>query len=285
MSALRGVLLFLGAAAHALGPASAAAQSGAGTCTPACRTGFACVEGRCVSACNPPCLAGEVCTEERECVLRSELVDPSTVRHHGGFYARLGLGAGYLTGDITNYEVSGLFTAGQTTEPTEGSIAGFAQLGELMLGGTVADGLVLGGGAWGVNAFAPEYEGTGRNLTTHEVSDGSAGLELTSLSQLGVFLLYYPDATLGFHAMLAPTLSVAVVGDTRDIELDYDVDGAEGIGWGLVLGAGYDFWVGDQWSLGASARLQYVSVILGSTDPQSTFSAMVPGLLATATYH
>ncbi len=31
------------------------------TCTPACRTGFACVNGACVSACNPPCGSGERC--------------------------------------------------------------------------------------------------------------------------------------------------------------------------------------------------------------------------------
>lgn len=37
-------------------------------CLPACRRGYVCVRGECVSACNPPCADGEVCTEERECV-------------------------------------------------------------------------------------------------------------------------------------------------------------------------------------------------------------------------
>lgn len=32
------------------------------TCTPACRDGFTCVAGACVSACNPACSASEVCT-------------------------------------------------------------------------------------------------------------------------------------------------------------------------------------------------------------------------------
>ncbi len=38
------------------------------SCTPACRSGFVCVSGACVSACNPPCRAGERCTDEAACV-------------------------------------------------------------------------------------------------------------------------------------------------------------------------------------------------------------------------
>lgn len=38
------------------------------TCEPACRDGFACVRGACVSACNPACAAGERCTSDARCV-------------------------------------------------------------------------------------------------------------------------------------------------------------------------------------------------------------------------
>ncbi len=37
-------------------------------CIPACRPGFACVDGQCVSACNPPCAAGLECTPDLRCV-------------------------------------------------------------------------------------------------------------------------------------------------------------------------------------------------------------------------
>jgi len=37
------------------------------TCLPACRTGYVCIEGDCVSACNPPCDKGERCTTKGEC--------------------------------------------------------------------------------------------------------------------------------------------------------------------------------------------------------------------------
>jgi hypothetical protein len=36
-------------------------------CVPACRSGFTCIAGRCVSACNPPCEAGEFCTGDGQC--------------------------------------------------------------------------------------------------------------------------------------------------------------------------------------------------------------------------
>ena len=40
-------------------------------CVPACRSGFVCVGGACLSACNPSCAAGEQCTSQGEC-LRGE---------------------------------------------------------------------------------------------------------------------------------------------------------------------------------------------------------------------
>lgn len=46
----------------AQGPATGA------QCVPACRSGYICVQGQCVSACNPPCPAGQQCTAEGECV-------------------------------------------------------------------------------------------------------------------------------------------------------------------------------------------------------------------------
>lgn len=47
-------------ASFALG-ACAANPASTPTCTPACRAGFQCVNGACVSPCNPPCAANETC--------------------------------------------------------------------------------------------------------------------------------------------------------------------------------------------------------------------------------
>lgn len=47
--------------------ATAAAQAPAAECVPACRSGFLCHEGQCVSRCNPPCPQGTSCLENGEC--------------------------------------------------------------------------------------------------------------------------------------------------------------------------------------------------------------------------
>ena len=41
----------------------AGAVASAQECAPACRAGYVCQAGQCVSACNPPCEAGTVCAE------------------------------------------------------------------------------------------------------------------------------------------------------------------------------------------------------------------------------
>lgn len=48
----------------------------AAPCTPDCRTGFMCLNGRCVSRCNPPCASGEQCTDQGECVSKNADLPP-----------------------------------------------------------------------------------------------------------------------------------------------------------------------------------------------------------------
>jgi hypothetical protein len=55
-----------------LTPAPALAQDAdagdeEGACVPACRRGFVCHRGACVSRCNPPCAPGETCGQDGEC--------------------------------------------------------------------------------------------------------------------------------------------------------------------------------------------------------------------------
>jgi hypothetical protein len=63
------VALFAGALTWLAGAAGARAQTTASgaACFPACRAGYLCHEGQCVSACNPPCGVGETCTAAGEC--------------------------------------------------------------------------------------------------------------------------------------------------------------------------------------------------------------------------
>lgn len=60
--------------AASTGPAASAKQTASVACAPACRDGFSCVAGGCVSACNPVCTSGESCVghgAEATCVSRS----------------------------------------------------------------------------------------------------------------------------------------------------------------------------------------------------------------------
>ncbi len=47
-------------------PAYAPAQQS--SCYPACRSGYVCSRGACVSTCNPPCNPGQTCTSDGQCV-------------------------------------------------------------------------------------------------------------------------------------------------------------------------------------------------------------------------
>ncbi len=46
-------------------------------CVPACRQGFVCMKGSCVTACNPPCAQGETCTAKGECVANQTPAAPA----------------------------------------------------------------------------------------------------------------------------------------------------------------------------------------------------------------
>jgi hypothetical protein len=67
-------------ASQPVSPSGAPARSGGGeapgganrACFPACRPGYICHEGQCVSMCNPPCAEDHVCVDGVRCELPSE---------------------------------------------------------------------------------------------------------------------------------------------------------------------------------------------------------------------
>ena len=63
-----------------------------------------------------------------------------------------------------------------------------------------------------------------------------------------------------------------------------DNDGTDG--FGLGAGAGFDGWVGDEWSLGGGLRLMYMSLTGEShASDDSTFSGFELSLSFLVTYH
>jgi hypothetical protein len=63
-------------------------------------------------------------------------------------------------------------------------------------------------------------------------------------------------------------------------------DDESGTGVSLLAGVGYEWWVGEQVSMGMLARLQYVSGSVKATgDTESTsVKVVVPAILGTLTY-
>jgi len=174
------------------------------------------------------------------------------------------------------------YDAGNVTSEVKarGGGAGF----EFALGGTVAPGLVIGGGIYTVSTSNVTWESDAEAVLdqygddTFEGGDGSVGV-------LGVMLDFYPNPRGGFHVQGGLGLGTIVL--DNDDDLDFPGENWEGGGGGLMLGAGYEFWVSDQWSLGGVGRVLMVSgKVRGSeTDRDHDAKAIAPAILFVATHH
>lgn len=251
-------------------------------CVPRCRSGYTCNDGSCVSACNPPCAAGDICDASGECLEPEREREKHGVRRHDGFYMRLELGAGYLAGSRVSETDAYQFE--EDVYQLVGNVTGIAQVGAFMLGGTVASGFVLGGGAWGSNAPLSDYSGQVVEMGERPftIADRNAGVGLASTSVIGPFLAWYPDPTNGLNAEVAFGLGVGTI-ESNAFTDTFNVEGYAAAGWGLQVGFGYDFWIGEQWSLGLLARASYVN--LGIRGETNTLSAWVPAFAGAATFH
>jgi outer membrane autotransporter protein len=95
-----------------------------------------------------------------------------------------------------------------------------------------------------------------------------------------MFATYYPDplAGLNVHAFIGyGRLSLTIDGQDQDIG---DLTGVV-----LGAGAGYDFWVGKQWSLGPAARLTYGALGGDQGGVEATETWVSPSILFEVTFH
>jgi hypothetical protein len=193
------------------------------------------------------------------------------VRTHDGFYFRAGLGVA-------------LFAGGSVAPPgstTNVSVSGAGPSLELAIGGTPWRGLVIGGGIYGMTAPGPTYSASGASLS------GGAAV----VSSIGPFADWYVDPEGGWHIQGVIGLAAIQAGKGTPTEIGgssytFPSDDESGTGISLLAGVGYEWWVGDQVSLGAIARIQYVGgSVKGSGDTDSTsVKLVVPAILGTLTY-
>lgn len=193
--------------------------------------------------------------------------DP-TVHRHDGFYLRMGLGGGFMASKLDLGDLS-----------ARGS--GVAL--EFALGGTIADGLVIGGGLYTQSASNVHWKGD--SLRSRFMTDTYSHDKEGSLGLLGIFLDYYPNPRDGFHVQGA--LGFGTLSFESDGLMGLPGETWAGVGGGGMLGVGYEVWIGSQWSLGGVARVLLMSGSLRTEDTDITFDGKgyAPSLLFVATHH
>jgi hypothetical protein len=186
------------------------------------------------------------------CMAGTAKADPKT---HDGFYLQLDVGLGYLS---TSVEAPAPLN-------TEITYSGVTIPSALLLGGTVGP-VVIGGGFFGDYAPSPSVEVGGQS------GDVDASLTLIGV---GIFADFYPDPHGGLH--FQPFIGYAALEATRD----GDSSGSDPTGPVFAIGAGYDWWVADEWSIGVMGRFAYAPL----SYEDVSFNTIAPAVLATFTYH
>jgi hypothetical protein len=197
---------------------------------------------------------------------------PKEGRCHDGFYFRAASGfTGYS--DVVLSDAN----ADSGRDP-EASISGMGTASELAIGGTVSRGLVVGGGIYGANVLT---------YTVTVERGESAPPELLRPSQLaliGPFVDWYTDPARGFHLQGSLGLALGVGLEPERTQLHFR---EPGVGGGLMLGFGYEWWIGDEWSMGVLGRLSIA--VLGEEDDRgrdfSRVAVASPAFLLSVTYH
>jgi len=190
-----------------------------------------------------------------------ELTAPPSRHRHDGLYLRFGGGIG---SGFDSLEGSGTIGDGSVTASSAtGSAGGFAGATEIAFGASPIAGLALGGGVYTGTIAAPESD----DMQTGGAS-GATPLRYTfTVTQLAMFAAFadvYPWPSGGLHAQagvgfatlvagLGTPASAAATGTLSSPQLESHT----GTGFGFMVGAGYDWWVADEWSVGALARLLY----------------------------
>ncbi|MFO0564727.1 MAG: autotransporter outer membrane beta-barrel domain-containing protein [Polyangiaceae bacterium] len=189
---------------------------------------------------------------------------PDASEHnHDGFYLRLGFGTGYGRAVAESKD--------DTTTAVKATYTGWGPAYELLLGGTLAPGFVLGGGFVGQDVAEPDIE-----VVTGDASVSGSASDSLGIAVVGVFVDWFPDPKAGAHvgAMLGP----GEIGFTDD-------NSNSSSGYGASLFGGYDFWVGSQWSLGPEARIVVVAADHDRLGRQYDDTAFSFELLFSVLYH
>ena len=225
-------------------------------CEPACRSGFVCQLGQCVSACNPPCPATQSCGAGGVCSVPAPAPAPARplgppqpyyagvstppppprpgVETHDGFMLRLAAGLGSSSAS----EV--LLSGGEV------GWRGLAGTFSLDIGGAVAGDLALHGRLASFVTFNPTVEVDGTDLGTAEDLSISFTLFGIGLTYYFMPVNIYLTGVVGISGVSTTFRGETRQGSYRGLGLNFDV--------------GKEWWVSDNWALGVAGRLWMSSI-------------------------
>jgi hypothetical protein len=175
----------------------------------------------------------------------------ATVRNHDGLYMRLGLNIGYSLDTAT---------IGAIETKSHGLGLMFDYGAGLTLGY-----VVIGAEAAFVGIPSPHTTVNGSTLVQPHTAFYSLG---------GLLVDVYPNPRKGLHFSLTVGAGGATI-NPRNGNNSSD-------GFGVLVGGGYDFWVGEQSSIGVTGRLLYIG---GAEDDFGSHRALVPVLTVSALWN
>jgi hypothetical protein len=153
-------------------------------------------------------------------------------------------------------------------------ISGGAVAPALMIGGTPGSGFVIGGALVGYALPDPTFKVDGIEANN---DSGTA-----RLSTVGLFATFYPNPEQGLYF---DVLLGYAEGDYELTVGSVTVTSETSTGYALGAGIGYDFWVGDQWSLGPAFRLHYANLKYEDGTDKEDWSVLAPTLSFMVTFH
>ena len=167
--------------------------------------------------------------------------------------------------------------------PKEARLAGVGSVGDLAIGGIVAENLALHATFYSSTLADPVYqpsgiETAGNNNETYRVSTGGLGVGLTYyIMPLNLYL----SGSAGFGTR--QTERTVISGNTTNIERI-----VSDIGVGYQLAIGKEWWVSSEWSIGVGAQAIYVRAAMpmdGCDGCRRNRESLVSGIVFSATYN
>lgn len=178
---------------------------------------------------------------------------------HDGFYLRLHIGGGYAEmGSGGGYDIT-----------FKGAGASFG----LALGGTIAPNLIIFGNLFGMGISDP-------SVTVNGADAGTASGTTTTIGGIGPGIAYYFDP---YNMYISGTVAAMQfqTSDSNGNGTTYNSD----IGYGFQAMFGKEWWVSQDWGVGAAAELLAAGGMKDKADPTIKWSGVTFSLVFSATYN